>query len=108
MRLDHLLSKELYFLLAQRAGRWLVCADCLFLWVDGLLGHAVVRVRHHNHRVSISGGGWCVADTIVFGVRWCIVGCLGWHMVVVPGPAMGECHGVWWLRVVWVCCVRTG
>ena len=107
MRLDHLLSKELYFLLAQRAGRWLVCADCLFLWVDGLLGHAVVRVRHHNHRVSISGGGWCVADTKCWGA---LVHCWvsGMAHVVVPGPAAGDCHGVWWLRVVWVCCVRTG
>ncbi len=28
--------------------------------------------------------------------------------ILVPGPAAGDCHGVWWLRVVWVCCVRTG
>jgi len=89
------------------AGGW--CALMfLFLWVDGLLRHAVVRVRHHKHHALVCGGGWCVADTIVFGVRWCIVGCLGWHMVVVPGLAAGGCRGVWWLVVVWVCCVRTG
>ena len=63
------------------AGGW--CALMfLFLWVDGLLRHAVVRVRHHKHHALVCGGGWCVADTIVFGVRWCIVGCLGWHMLL--------------------------
>ena len=42
-----------------------------------------------GYRYLVVGGVWLTQ--MVFGVRWCIVGCLGWHMVVVPGPAICGC-----------------
>ena len=84
-----------------------MCAD-VFVFVGGwLAGARGLRAALQSSRECcvVVGGVWLTRSV---GVRWCIVGCLGWHMVVVPGPAAGECHGVWWLRVVWVCCVRTG
>lgn len=83
------------------AGGW--CAlTVLFLWVDGLLGHAVC-VRHHNYHALVCGGGWCVADTNVF---WgALVHC--W----VSGMAHGCCSWpdhMWLLFVgglVWCGCV---
>lgn len=54
-----------------------------------------------GYRYLVVGGVWLTQ--MVFGVRWCIVGCLGWHMVVVPGLAAGDCHGCG--GCVWCGCV---
>lgn len=80
-------------MLARRAGRWLVCADCLFLWVDGLLGHVSVAcgIIIIGYWYLVVGGVWLTQSV---GVRWCIVGCLGWHMVLFLA----------WLRVIVTVC----
>ena len=85
------------------AGRWLVCANCLFLWVDGLLRHASVACGATiiGYWYLVVGGVWLTQSV---GVRWCIVGCLGWHMVVVPGPATCGCCFVVALCGVGVLC----
>ena len=89
-------------------GRWPAGVNVVFCggmacWGTRLFVCGIIII---GYWYLVVGGVWLTQ--MVFGVRWCIVGCLGWHMVVVPGPAAGDCHGVWWLRVVWVCCVRTG
>ena len=71
------------------------------------VGHAC-GVRHYMIMLLLVWLGWCVVDTRAFGVRWRIVGCLGWHMCCSwPGWVwlLAVCG---WLCLVWVCCVRTG
>lgn len=94
-------------MLARRAGLWLVCADCLLLWVDGLLGHVSVAcgIIIIGYRYLVVGGVW-LTQSVWGALVHCWVS--GMAHGVVPGLAAGDCHGVWWLRVVWVCCVRTG
>lgn len=91
------------------AGRWLARVIMLCFvggWLAGARGCLGARlfacgITIIGYRYLVVGGVWLTQ--MVFGVRWCIVGCLGWHMVVVPGLAAGDCHGCG--GCVWCGCV---
>ena len=114
MRLDHLLSKELYFCGLQLQAVLVVCGSgCGSATFCGRLHHAV------NECVVVGAwpawsGQWAVVGNegtvnfFSFGKCWCIVGCLGHHVpfcvpiLVVPPRCLCVvvASGVGW-------CVRT-
>ena len=115
------------------AGGWW-CVAVVFLWVDGLLGHAAC-VRHHNHRVLrlVVGGVW-LTRSVWGALVHCWVsgmahGCCSWpgcrwlSRCVVVGCGVGvlcenwivDASNLFFLYFVWfilvlscMCCVWWG